>query len=494
MCFCDGYTDETKTSTTVFCLTPKLCREACDVMGTDCFGINIHDTLNQCLLSKRDSATAEVNEQWTFFDKLSGTACTQVHDFSQMIGMFAVTKRVHVLVDYIFTPEQESSIELTAPADESFTYNASNGLLSKDRISIIDCKGTCGLSLPSSNVLLPGSSGDVSMMDTWASFWPWSFFQDMPHNDTENRPMTDNVATPASPVFAFRYTLHEDKYCRKNNIDLDSKMVPLDGVMQKLKQHQCFNKCALNAPCEGSDCFCEGHYSGYDDETSNAICGDLNLCKYLCDNIEDCKSIDMHSNNNRCFLNSACGLHQDQHDTIDSEQYSLHVKFDDKADDSAQSRRLKQQRSLLASVDAGSSWSRMLRFKPIQINSGGTFKVCFCDSTLLGKGQTCSRKEHFNVEVGKIHASGVSCLLSETKLQRVDCVTQHHAGLRCYETYDAPMRDAVAPYFEETDYSRQFESDQDKLDTWCMLGPEEQTRNDNRCQTSAGFVSTEFVR
>ena len=60
--------------------------------------------------------------------------------------------------------------------------------------------------------------------------------------------------------------------------------------MVAVKEHQCYTKCALNTPCTGDYCFCEGYFSGYDDLSSNAICGDETFCKYLCDNVEDCKS------------------------------------------------------------------------------------------------------------------------------------------------------------------------------------------------------------
>ena len=42
----------------------------------------------------------------------------------------------------------------------------------------------------------------------------------------------------------------------------------------------------------------------------------------------------------------------------------------------------------------------MLRFKPIQFKSGGTFKLCFCDSTILGSGSVCSTERDYKIEVG----------------------------------------------------------------------------------------------
>lgn len=191
----------------------------------------------------------------------------------------------------------------------------------------------------------------------------------------------------------------------------------------------------------------------------------------------------------RCFLNSnKCDLATDSLDMISDGSYTLLIKATEVNDDTLFHRRLAEQRSLLAPVDSGFSWSEMLRFKPLKIESGGTFKVCFCDSELLRPGETCSEVQHFNVEVGKLHSSGISCLLTQKKLQRVSCVVQHHLGWRCYGTYTAP--EPTPPLFEQTSYTRKDAVEKAKLDTWCMLGPEEQTKDDKRCQASSGFHST----
>merc|ERR1712216_917706 len=78
----------------------------------------------------------------------------------------------------------------------------------------------------------------------------------------------------------------------------------------------------------------------------------------------------------------------------------------------------------------------------VQFKSGGTFKLCFCDASLTKDG-VCMTEKDYKIEVGTIHASGVSCLIADPKLQRVSCTPQAHGGLRCYEHMDAPM--PVAP-------------------------------------------------
>ena len=105
--------------------------------------------------------------------------------------------------------------------------------------------------------------------------------------------------------------MHPGYGTRHSNIDLDMHVFPSGGVRRPLKDHQCYTKCSLNAPCTDDDCFCGGHYSGYDSETSNALCADVQLCQYLCDNVPGCVSIDMHRERDRCFLNyaSACDTH-----------------------------------------------------------------------------------------------------------------------------------------------------------------------------------------
>merc|ERR1712216_475085 len=55
---------------------------------------------------------------------------------------------------------------------------------------------------------------------------------------------------------------------------------------------------------------------------------------------------------------------------------------------------------------------KLLRFKGITFASGGTFKLCFCDSSLLGGSSACKSEADYSVEVGTIHASGVSCLIA----------------------------------------------------------------------------------
>jgi len=449
-CYCDGFVAGPEfgpdgyayeDDTTVFCLPPSLCRVACDAVGALCNGINVHDVLPQCLLSLSDVTGGDDREDWQYFSKLPGTACTQAHDFTQTAGKFAVTTRVDVDVDYVVTPGEEVSIELTS--ESGLTLDRAD-LLSEDRITIIDSLGTCGLSSPSASVTTPAKATDIA---TWAKLSPWSYFQDAPHEDAQNPLVAAKVVptfTAATPTI---YNRHTGTYCpgahvdvhADDNMDLDVLQVPLGGVMVALKEHQCYTKCALNSPCTGDYCYCDGYFSGYDDLSSNAICGDETFCKYLCDNTPSCKSIDMHTNGARCFLNSEdeCAAEPG----AEEPPYDLLIKSKDGNDEQRRLQspaRASGERKLQVNQRKDYSFAKLLRFKPIEIATGGTFKVCFCDSTLLAPGAVCASAKDFSVTVGTIHASGVSCLISNKKLQRVSCASQLYGGLRCYSMMEAP--------------------------------------------------------
>merc|ERR1719271_1048319 len=81
-CYCDGYEAGVATAKKVYCLPPSLCRDACDAVSK-CDGINVHDVLPQCLLSLQGVAAGDDREDWQYFTKTAGTACTQAHDFTQ---------------------------------------------------------------------------------------------------------------------------------------------------------------------------------------------------------------------------------------------------------------------------------------------------------------------------------------------------------------------------------------------------------------------------
>jgi hypothetical protein len=501
-CFCSGYDDTAGDET--LCLSPALCREACDA-SSDCVGINIHDDKPQCVLIPRVSECVggAVNgtaaegldsvEDWQLYVKLQNTACTHLSDFSERAGSLFVTSRVEVSVDYVLEPGKDGSIEVTAPEGfAALTYQhprvgdfTPTSLLSGDRITIIDCKGTCGVSSPTTALVLPEHADKIS---TWNDLYPYSWFVDAPHVDTENP--KENSLDYAYSTGMKMYTTHDNQYCSEGNIDLDTAEVPFDGIKRKIKEHQCYTKCSKNAPCEGDDCFCNGLYSSYDGPESNALCADTQLCQYMCDQLEGCTSIDMHKDIDRCFLNMGCDM---QKGLKSDPNYMLLIKNKEANDEQAGTTSATGGgRRLLPGKEQGFSWDKMLRFKPVEFKSGGTFKLCFCDSTILGPGQVCSTEKDYKIEVGTIHASGVSCLIKNPKLQRVSCEDQFHGGWRCYEHMEAPR--PPPPVIGITPLPvPEYVTDLD-INTLCRFMPEEEAKADPRCQTVAGFQSTNPLR
>jgi hypothetical protein len=406
----------------------------------------VHDTLPQCLLATAGQTPSDgvVAEEWQYFVKEDGTACSQVHDFSTPVGSIAVTARVDVAVDFVVQPGEDVSVEITAPPDVSLTYPQSKGLQSKDRIMVIDSLGTCGLSGPSTSVELNGEPSPA--VSLWSKLAPFSYFQEGAWADTgpgegaglgPNLPDPDKVVESPPVAPPKMYNDRPGFFCPEN-MDIDGLAIPLSGVMVPLKSHQCYTKCALNAPCTGDLCYCSGYLSGYDDMDSNAICANENFCKYICDNTAGCKSIDMHTSLDRCFLNmEGCDLHSDHLLQVPDMSYTLMIQRTDPNDGAR-----RQLESHTANTVDMYSWSKMLRFKSMKFTTGGTFKVCFCDSTLLPgvpeNYASCAKPADYSVQVGTVHSSGVSCLLEKPALQRVACIEQMYGGLRCYEHYSAP--------------------------------------------------------
>jgi hypothetical protein len=78
----------------------------------------------------------------------------------------------------------------------------------------------------------------------------------------------------------------------------------------------------------------------------------------------------------------------------------------------------------------------LLRFSPVNFTAGGKFQLCFCDAELLqgpdfDEGKQCTDPADFTVRAATVHASGLTCLISETELQRVTCTEQALGGLKC---------------------------------------------------------------
>jgi len=335
------------------------------------------------------------------------------------------------------------------------------------------------------------------------------------------------------------YTIsHENSYFQ-GNLNISEHTVTIDGAQRDLAEYQCYAMCGVDS-CTGPHCNCEGFLSGFDGPDSNALCASEDLCMYLCDQIDDCGSIDMnHMNGARCFLN-----HKDADQLGGDTSYTVLTKSrDPNAEHLQGDRRMEgddsdckddpaytdsqgytcvdwgpalgfpcdeavadgyfvgsdasQQEAdllskckkscekcdaketvagLLETMDLGYSWDKMLRFTGIKLSTGGTFKVCFCDSTLsTNKADPCNSESDFDIEVGTVHSSGVSCLLNKPRLQRVSCTNQFHGGLRCYNYMNAPEREMplVGP-LTEVDRDGMQEDPTPSGSLKCMYGAEEE--------------------
>jgi len=429
-CFCEGYSPD-QTSTTL-CLPKVLCAEACSAIDT-CAGFVVHDSLPQCeLLTGACDDSVTEQESYQFFEKLSGTACTHVTDFAEQAGTVVVTERVHVAVDYVFTPGKPGSIEITAAGDANL-LNASAGL-SADRIMVIDCGGTCGVSSATTSIVEPQT------MAAWNAFSPYVLFEEKVHVDRSN-PVAGTTIPTFGAESAGQYVLAGDTegyYVESFNIDVtdETNVAAINGLKRPIKEHSCYTKCSNGCTRGDELCACDGYLHGYDTETSNAICADETLCLYLCDQLGgECASIDMHMTLPRCYLNKM-GATQDLREMKPDPSYKVLIKLGDTAN-------LEQSTmytiplsgasgaSILPVGDTGYSWEKMLRFPLMEFTSGGTFKLCFCDSSMAG---VCKSEKDYSVEIGTIHSSGVSCLIAKEELQRVSCIPTHHGqSLRCYQ-------------------------------------------------------------
>jgi hypothetical protein len=458
-CYCDGYTADATSDT--LCLPKTLCAEACSAVAEEsadglksggCKGMVVHDSLPTCVLLADVCTDATAEEIFQYFERKDGTACTNFGDFSETAGAAVVTSRVHVDVDYIFKPATNGSVEVTATATASLLgAGLTQTTAVRDRITIIDCGGTCGISSPTKSLAFPLMGDSIAM---WNEFVPYTVYEDPPHIDAEN-PKTAKSSPPmkAAPLPAELYTTFPDEsdpavgyYVMGHNIDVTSPKIAFDGDMRSLEEFQCFKKCSDG--CSGDSCYCDGYFAGYDTETSTALCADQTLCQYLCDQLgrDGCMSVDMHATLPRCFLNDASADTTPVALTMDP-SYKVLVKREFMDNNFEYPTTVTQasggaESAILPVVDYGYSFDKMLRFKDIQFKSGGTFKLCFCDSSLITG--PCKTEADYSVQVGTIHSSGVQCLISKPELQRASCVPTYFgkgSSLRCYKS---PM-EAPAP-------------------------------------------------
>lgn len=230
------------------------------------------------------------------------------------------------------------------------------------------------------------------------------------------------------------FTEHTSRYCHGNDVSADAVEAWPALLME---QHRCDRKCADG--CRGDSCFCGGWEPRYDAAGGSALCLPRYECEHLCRLLGTaCYGVDMHATKPRCFVKTpACATQVEDTRTLGMDaDYSLLVKGPytlparvapeaaEKASDAVD-----WAQSVRGSVvsPSGSSTAWVLRFTSLQLPAG-TFRACFCDSAVAG---TCRSAADFGVDLGKVHVSGIACMLQEPKLRTAECYKQYYGGLSC---------------------------------------------------------------
>jgi len=362
---------------------------------------------------------------------------TNLGTTSDLYGKFIIPLHHHKTLDpthrYRLTAPNDFLKDANFFAEQGFTTGPAGGVsvefypvpdasyepethgASRDRVMVIGCSGTCGKSLPAQEVMVGAEVVDHRLAPA-----NWAY-----DTGAGVATFTGGAAVPAAPTAT--YTAAQAGYC-EGNLNINDPALP--GRVHP-SEHLCYKKCLSATPCVGQDCFCGGAVDGWDTPASNALCLDEPACSDLCAGLPTCSGYDMSVDKSRCFLNTgSCTV-------VASSDYNHVVK--------STTRRLTR-----VPVDAGYSSEHILRFTGLDFKAQGTFKLCFCDSELQAalhgdNGEhNCNDPTDYNIEVGRVHSSGVSCLLTgSTVMRRGDCVSQYHGGLRCYEKGQAPMVNPV---------------------------------------------------
>merc|ERR1719238_410389 len=328
------------------------------------------------------------------------------------IGDITVTQRATVGWTYVLDPEETGSVEIISQAQTCTTTSCKNSKKlnwKKDRIMILDCKATCGISSPAKGVTFEMEPAALKEANEFVA-----------QND-----MFDAAATARTmvdlPSELRTYTTVKSHFCKGGNIP--------GSELPEAAADLCFTKCSIDPTLPGC--------SDMDTADSGAICLPESACRELCSLRNDCFGIDVFLGGNRCFLNvegSAPDGCKSQFETANLGP-STSYKFLAKAGTTVE--RMLQD-------GTGRSSDDILRFMPVSFESGGSYKVCFCDSALLPTGQQyCHAESDYSVEIGELIVSGVSCLLKESDFRRRTCYNMFHGGLMCSDTLKYPQ-EAVA--------------------------------------------------
>merc|ERR550537_273544 len=199
-----------------------------------------------------------------------------------------------------------------------------------------------------------------------------------------------------------------------------------------------------------------------------------------------CHSVDMHGEKNRCYLNSfSCPAKKP------SNEYSVLVKMLKDNERRLAPPSAQQVRHLLVGTDPGISWGGLLRFRDLHFAASGEFKLCFCDSALLAGNAVCDGPEDYTIEVGRIHSSGLECLLSNPTMTRGTCVEQAYGGLRCYDG-EAPSTNVPSDFLAVPAVDPAGRGDlATSLITFCQFGSDRETEAFPFCAQYRNYLAPE---
>lgn len=325
-----------------------------------------------------------------------------------------MTRRVDTGKNYVLDPEESesgrASIEITG-TDLDWR---------KDRIMVVNCQDTCGRAEATEYARAGATWSDLLAVN--------------------NKDYSGEIEVEEPYTVDGLYTEIADRYCRHNNIG---------GGSELITRNKCYNKCSNG--CVGDACFCGGYYQGFDTAESTALCLPRVECEHLCTLLgASCWGVDMHDEYDRCFLNGpGC---RDQVEALTAAEglgYDTSYTLLQKST-GAPARKLQMAHINWAASARGElvlmpgvSTTYNLRFTDLSFSSSGTFKVCFCDSESADGG--CDKASDFLIEVGKVHVSGVHCLLTVPKLRATKCYEQYYGGLSCAD--ELPEVPSSAPLY-----------------------------------------------
>lgn len=519
-CNCDDY--ESGLSASTLCLTEAQCRSACDDLQTTnpdfvggsnavCTGYQMKRDTTLCTLVTQADAPFEArsDEHYYSFRRIEAAAvCTDPSDYDEVAGTLYVTRRVEIGLDYVFEPHTPVGIEVTSVNDRALTYLAGSNQhdtgLSRDRIMVIDCKGTCGVTPPPGDGVIHMVDGNMDL--SMASSWNWVFARNWFFDPASDQVATEDI--PTDPLVKdAAYGMHANRYCSNNNIEINKHSI-LDVTTMTYKTigelagcyHICHDLEGDAAPCQ------TGFMVGHDTASSNAVCGTeqelLNLCnmvRFECDRMGaecsvDCDSVDIHKTKDRGFLNTGC-IEEITSYGIEaqptSSEYNLYVwdgVTPEEVVGGGSVAFAAQRDKILTAVDWDWSWQDLLRFPQISFSNGGTYKLCFCDSE--HHDGYCAGLSDYTVEVGKIHVSGVGCLMDDAKYRRHACVEQRWGGLRCYLDDQVPL--VGAPLVSASSGVSEIislASSEEEFSYFCGFGPEEPIGRSPACQLVSQYQS-----